>query len=421
VTSRTFVGPDSSFRATVAVPGDKSLSHRGLILAAMAPGSSRLRGLGVGSDLTATTTCLRRFGVSVTGDRIESRGIDSWVEAGRLDCANSGTTMRLLVGAAAGRPFLTILDGDASLRRRPMRRLVDPLGNLGGRVEVTSDGTAPITVHGGPLRGATVRLAIASAQVRSAVALAALQATGESVIDSPPGFRDHTERWLEALGLGAWRDATAFAVEPGPVPPLDLKVPGDSSSAAFLWTAAGLGNSEVTTPGVSLNPGRTGLLDVLAGMGATVVVSETGKVLGDPVGTVTVRGPVRHGMRVDGSLAVRTLDELSLVGLLGAIVEGETVVGDAGELRAKESDRITSTVALLRALGGVAEESADGFRVIGANLRSGRFDGAGDHRMAMAAAVAATAAGSVEVVGIETSVVSWPDFADTLEQSWSSR
>jgi len=420
VTTRTFVGPVASFRATVAVPGDKSLSHRGLILAAMAPGSSHLRGLGVGSDLTATTTCLRRFGVSISGDRIESDGIDSWVEAGLLDCANSGTTMRLLAGAAAGRPFLTILDGDASLRRRPMRRLVEPLGNLGGRVEVTSGGTAPVTVHGGPLRGAAVRLAIASAQVRSAVALAALQATDGSVIDSPPGFRDHTERWLEALGLGTWRDATAFTVDPGPVPPLDLEVPGDSSSAAFLWTAAGLGSSEVTTPGVSLNPGRTGLLDILAGMGATVVVSETSKVLGDPVGTVTVRGPVRHGMRVDGPLAVRTLDELPLVGLLGAMAEGETVVGDAGELRAKESDRITSAVALFRALGGVAEESADGFQVIGSGLRSGRFDAAGDHRLAMAAAVAATSAGSVEVVGIETSAVSWPDFADTLERLWSS-
>ncbi|MBI5158026.1 MAG: 3-phosphoshikimate 1-carboxyvinyltransferase [Acidimicrobiia bacterium] len=421
MTVRTFSGPSSSFHATVIVPGDKSLSHRGLILAAMARGASRLRGLGAGSDLAATISCLTRFGISVDGDRVESGGIGSWGEPGRLECANSGTTMRLLAGAASGRPFVTVLDGDASLRRRPMRRLVDPLAALGAHLEVTGDGTAPITVRGGTLHGAAVTIGIASAQVRSAVALAALQAAERAVIDSPPGFRDHTERWLAALGLGAWQSATAFAIDPGAVPPLDLEVPGDTSSAAFLWAAAGLGGSEVTTPGVSLNPGRTGLLAVLAGMGATVAATETGQVLGDPVGTVTVRGPVRHGMQVDGPLAVRSLDELPLVGLLGAIAEGETVVSGAGELRGKETDRITSTVALVRALGGDAEESADGFRVMGSGLRPGKFEAAGDHRLAMAAAVAATVAGTVEVVGIEAAAVSWPDFADTLERSWSSR
>lgn len=421
MTVRTFVGPEAPFRATVAVPGDKSLSHRGLILAAMASGTSHVRGLGVGADVATTAACLREFGVSVSSDRIDSGGVDSWVKPGHLDCANSGTTMRLLSGAAAGRPFVTILDGDASLRRRPMRRLVDSLGELGARLEVTGEGTAPVTVYGGPLHGANVGLDIASAQVRSAVELAALQAAGETVVDSPPGFRDHTERWLEALGLGTWRGATAFTIHPGPVPPLDVDLPGDPSSAAFLWAAAGLGHSEVTTPRVSLNPGRTGLLDVLAGMGATVTLTDTGTVLGDPVGTVTVRGPVRHGMRIEGPLAVRSLDELPLVAVLATVCEGDTVVGDAAELRVKESDRIRSTVALLRALGGVVEESTDGFQVSGSGLRGGRFDAGGDHRMAMAAAVAAAAAGTVEVVGYEISAVSWPDFADTLERSWSSR
>ena len=185
--------------------------------------------------------------------------------------------------------------------------------------------------------------------------------------------------------------------------------------------AAALGGGEVTTPGVSLNPGRTGLLDVLAAMGVEVEAVPTGNVLGDPLGTVTVRGPVRHGIRVDGSLAVRTLDELPLVGLLGAVATGESVVADAAELRGKETDRIASTVALLTALGATAATTADGFRVAGSGLRPGRFDAGGDHRLAMAAAVAATRAGRVDVVGSEAAAVSWPGFADTLERMWSSR
>lgn len=424
--ARTFRGPGGPFRATVTPPGDKSMSHRALILAAMAPGDSRLRGLGPGADVGSTVWCLRQFGIEITPattpEMVRSRGVEAWRQVDTpLDAANSGTTVRLLAGAVAARPFTTRFTGDPSLRRRPMRRLIDPLSSLGAVVTVSRAGTLPVSVTGGPLLGTVMWLPEASAQVRTAFALAAVQAEGVSTLDSPPGFRDHTERWLQALGRGRRQGATGFEVHPGPLPPLDITVPGDPSSAAFLWTAAAMTEAEVTTPGVSLNPGRTGLLDVIATMGANVQATVTHDVLGDPVGTVTVRGPVHTGMRVSGELTVRALDELPLVGLLGTVAAGETVVADAAELRLKESDRIAATVRLITTLGGTAEPSPDGFRISKSSLRSGAYYAGGDHRMAMAGAVAATVAGTVTVVGMEAAAVSWPTFAETLEQAWSSQ
>ncbi len=420
--ARSFSGPRGGFGATVAPPGDKSLSHRALILAAMASGLSRITGLGTGADVAATTWALGRFGVRVDRGRVDSPGIEGWTDSGApIDTANSGSTMRMLAGAAAGRPFVTRITGDPSLLRRPMRRLVAPLGALGAVVTTTPAGTAPLTVTGGPLAGTAVWIPEASAQVRTAFALAALQAVGPSTIDSPPGYRDHTERWLGALGRGRTLGPTTFEVHPGPVPPLELTVPADPSSAAFLWTAAALTDGQVTTPGVSLNPGRTGLLDVLAAMGAAVEAIPGEEVLGDPVGDVTVRGPVLTGIEVSAELTVRTLDELPLVALLATVAEGSTTITDASELRFKESDRIASTVAMVGALGGKIAERPDGFTVHHGPLRSGAFFAGADHRMAMAAAVAATVAGTVTVVGIEAAAVSWPEFADTLEMVWSSR
>lgn len=420
--ARTFVGPETPFRATVTPPGDKSLSHRALILAAMAPGESHVAGVGPGADVGSTVACLRAFGVTVDGAAVRSRGVAHWSPAaGMLDAGNSGTTLRLLCGAAAGRPVTTVLGGDASLSRRPMRRLVAPLEALGATITVSDRGTPPVAVHGTALRGAEVWIAVPSAQVRTAFVLAALQADGASRLDSSPGFRDHTERWLTALGMGTPSGPTAFHVRPGVVPVLDVSIPGDPSSAAFLWTAAALTTSRVTTPGVSLNPGRTGLLEVIAAMGAQVELATTGAILGDPVGTVTVQGPVLRGLHIAGALTVRTLDELPLVGVLAAVAEGETTVVDARELRRKETDRIAATVALVNALGGSAESSPDGFSVRGTGLRPGWFDAAGDHRMAMSAAVAATAAGTVAVIGEEAAAVSWPGFAETLERVWLSR
>jgi 3-phosphoshikimate 1-carboxyvinyltransferase len=396
----TLRGPSGPFTADARVPGDKSLSHRALILAAMAAGESRVTGLGPGRDVASTAAALRLLGAVIEDGRVLGAGIDAWADPGAaVDAGNSGTTLRLLAGALAGRPFRTTLVGDESLMRRPMGRLVGPLGALGARVETSDDATPPVSVGGDHLVGADVTVPIASAQVRSAVALAALQAEGPSTIDSPPGYRDHTERWFTALGLGAPLEGERFRVDPGPVPAAAYDVPGDPSSAAYLLT---------------------GFLDVLRAMGVDVAVEQTGDVLGDPVGDVRVRGAALTGVRIDGDLVARTLDEIPLLAVLAAAAEGETIVSDAVELRVKESDRVATTVAMVRALGAEADEAEDGFRVVGGFLSPGEVASEGDHRIALAAAVAATVAGEVVIDGFDASEVSWPGFADVLEQVWAS-
>ncbi|MDQ3783071.1 MAG: 3-phosphoshikimate 1-carboxyvinyltransferase, partial [Actinomycetota bacterium] len=413
---RTISYPPEPFQATVAVPGDKSLSHRALILGAMAAGRSRATGLAPGADGAATVAALRTLGMSVDAGWIDSPGVEGWSDPGApVDCANSGTTMRLLAGALAGCRFATTLTGDASLLARPMRRLVGPLGALGASVTVAEPaGTAPVTVHPvARLHGATVAIDLPSAQLRTAVALAALQAEGATVITGPVGYRDHTERWLEALGRGARQDAGGFRIDPGPVPAAEYRIPGDPSSAAVLWAVAALRRgSTVTTPGVSLNPGRIGFLQILERFGAVISAEVTGSVLGDPVGSVTVTGGSLFGVEVPASLAAATLDELILVGVLGAVAEGTTMVRGAAELRTKESDRIAGTVDLIRRLGGGAETTADGFAVVGiGRLDPGTVRSRGDHRLAMAAAVAAVAAdGAVLIEDADAVSASWPGF-----------
>ena len=419
----TFRVPSGPLRADASVPGDKSLSHRALILAGMAAGVSRVEGAGPGEDVAATRRGLEALGVTFDGDLVSSAGIEGWTTPpGPIDAGNSATTLRLMAGALAGRPFRATLVGDASLMRRPMGRLVAPLAALGASVEVSPSGGPPVTVGGATLHGAHVRVPVASAQVRSAAALAALQAVGSSTITSPAGFRDHTERWLEAIGLGRRLSEVDFLVRPGPIPPAVWEVPGDLSSASFLLAAAALRpGSQVTVRNVTLNPGRTGFLDVLEAAGARVERRPTGLAHGDPVGDVTVAGRQIRPVRVSGVLAVRTLDELLLVALLGAAATGESVVSGAAELRVKESDRAAAAVGLVRSLGGEAAELPDGFTIAGrGGLAGGEVDARGDHRLAMAAAVAAVISpGGVSVRGFEAAAVSWPGFAEALEALWS--
>jgi len=420
---RTFRLPPGPFRAEPAVPGDKSLSHRALLLAGMASGVSRVANLGPGEDVAATARALRALGVEVGEGVVRSPGVKGWMPpAGPIHAGNSATTMRLLAGALAARPFSTTIVGDASLMARPMERLVGPLGALRAEVHVGPEGRPPVTVGLAVLRGATVDVPVPSAQVRSAVALAALQAEGPTFIGSPPGFRDHTERWLEAMGLGRRQGDARFAVFPGPVPPAVYDLPGDLSSAAYLLAAAALRpGAEATVRRVTLNPGRTGFLDILEAMGATVSRAATGLIHGDPVGDVTVTGAGLRGIRIDGILAARALDELLLVAVLGASAAGATEVTGAAELRAKESDRVAAAVRLVRSLGGAAEERPDGFVVTGGGrLQGGAVEAGGDHRTAMAAAVAAVAAqAEVNVGGYGAVAASWPCFAEALEGLWS--
>ena len=412
-----------SFTADVHVPGDKSLSHRALLFAGMAEGDSLLQGLGPGADIAATARALRQLGVSVDGDKVRSPGIGGWrAPEAPIDCGNSGTTMRLLAGALSTTSVQATLSGDGSLSARPMRRLVDPLRSLGGVID-TTNGTAPLTVGGATAaHGADISIDIASAQVRSAFAFAALTAEGDSSIDSPTGFRDHTERWLAAVGRGEWASNTRFVIHPGPLPAARFEVPGDPSSAAYLWACAAISpGSKVTTRSVSLNPGRLGFLQILDAMGAGVEAEVTGATGGDPVGDVTVEGKNLHGTVVDGALVASALDELPLVAVLGAYAEGITTVRDASELRAKESDRIEAVVDMVRALEGGIEPAEDGFDVVGTGfLSGGRVETRHDHRIAMSAAVAATrAADTVVIRDAEIAAVSWPDFYGALERLWS--
>ena len=419
-------GPGQPFAAAIEVPGDKSLSHRAIILAAMAEGVSTIHRPATGRDVATTFEVVRQFGIEVDGATVHSPGIDAWSQPDTaLDCANSGTTMRLLAGASAGSGLAVTLVGDEFLMRRPMRRLVEPLEALGATVLLADDGTAPVTVTGlAPTVAADVDIAIASAQVRSAFALGAVRAGGESTISSPPGFRDHTERWFEAMGLGRKEDASTFRIFPGDIPPYHYEIPGDPSSAAFLWASAAIvEGARVVTPNISLNPGRIGFLEVLEAMGATISGEVTGAILGDPVGTITVTGSGLRGTTVGGALAAAAIDELPLVAVVGSYAEGITRVLDAGELRAKESDRIESTVALVNALGGGARATDGGFEVLGLGwLEEGTVEAAGDHRIAMAGAVAATGAtGPVTIAGAGAAAVSWPRFFEALEALWSSR
>lgn len=304
-----------------------------------------------------------------------------------------------------------------------MGRLIKPLTALGADISVAEGGTAPIKVTGTRLEGARVSVPMASAQVRTAVALAAINAHGATTIDSPPGFRDHTERWLAHLGLGRVESETTFVVTPGPVPAFEITLPGDPSSAAFLWAAAAvLPGSRIVTPNVSLNPGRTGFLEILQAMGVGVTLEPGDPVLGDPVGTITVEGARLIGIDVSGDLTVRSLDELPLLAVVAAAAEGRTTVTDAGELRVKESNRIASSVRLARLAGAEASDHADGFTVdpIRAPLGEGLLDADGDHRVAMAGAVAALVRGApVSVAGFEAADVSWPGFGEVLEGMWS--
>lgn len=420
----SLMGHGGSFRATVVVPGDKSLSHRALVFSAMAEGDSLITGLGTGHDIKSTASALRSLGVDIDGDKVRSPGVRGWTgPADPIDCGNSGTTMRLLAGILSTSGLTATLIGDSSLMARPMRRLVPPLSALGARLEVSPEGRPPLRIlESGTVHGASVTIPIASAQVRTAFELAALAGDSPSMIDSPGGFRDHTERWLTAIGLGEWKTATAFSVSPGSIPPARYEVPGDPSSAAYLWACAAIHpSSSVTTPTISLNPGRLGFLEILERMGARVDAVVTGETGGDPVGDVTVSSADLNGISIEGDLVAAALDELPLVAVVAAYADGITSVRGAGELRAKESDRISSVVGMILALGGGVAEHPDGFDVIGTGfLEAGTVETNNDHRIAMSAAVAATRIDTPVIVrNAQIASVSWPGFYETLERLWS--
>ena len=417
-------------RGCLQAPGDKSISHRALILNALAEGEAEVRGFLAADDCLHTMACLRAYGVEFDQQddivRVRSRGYQNFTPpTAPLDCGNSGTSMRLLAGVAALLPFDSTLDGDASLRRRPMDRVLQPLVQMGAQVH-GSDGDKfpPITIRGGnakPFRG---QLTVASAQVKSAILIAALAADAPSFVQEVAPTRDHTELMLMAMGATLHREEdNAVILMPRLVlEPLDLIIPGDLSAAAF-WLVAGsiTPDAELILPNVGVNPTRSGVLDVLGQMGADVAFANTRYAGAEYVADLRVRSAPLHGVEIAGDLIARAIDELPVLAVAAACAEGVTEIRDAAELRLKESDRIATTVALLRALGAQVEERPNGLRIEGSHnqsgqpLRGGPVDAAGDHRLAMAAAVAAlAAAGETTLTGEEAVAISYPQFWDHL-------
>jgi 3-phosphoshikimate 1-carboxyvinyltransferase len=414
------LAPLGRIRARLRVPGDKSISHRALILNALAEGDAVVTGVAPGLDVRSTAAALAALGARIASPSdgtTRVTGSTPWHANGTVDCGNSGTTARLLLGALAPRARgAVVLDGDPSLRRRPMARVVRPLAAMGAEIVPRGEeGRLPLAVRGAPLRGAIHRLEVASAQVKSAILLAGLAADGSTSIEEPFPSRDHTERLLHAMGAGIETSAGGIRLEPGPIHAVDVAVPGDLSSAALFLGLAAAGGGEAVIEDVGLNPGRTGFLDLLRRLGAEVVVDvDAGEV--EPRGRVALRADSLRAIAVGAAEVAGSIDELPLLAVVATRAEGETRVTGAAELKVKESDRIAAIVEGLAAMGADIEALPDGFAVRGPTpLAGAELDARGDHRIGMALAVAASLAdGPSTLSGAEWVDVSYPGFFGAL-------
>ncbi|MFP5299158.1 MAG: 3-phosphoshikimate 1-carboxyvinyltransferase [Actinomycetota bacterium] len=417
-------------RGTLKLPGDKSIAHRALMLAALAGGTSTLEGLGGGGDVSATASCLERLGVRVDRGEVWSVVAGGLSEATDvLDVGNSGTSIRCLTGLCAGlEGCLSVLTGDASVRSRPMLRVVAPLREMGASIAGARHGDrAPLAVTGRRLRGITRELDIASAQIKTALLLAGLLAEGRTEIVSPGPSRDHTERMLSHLGAPVAVDGATVAIEGGWRPePFQAEIPGDISSAMFLVVAAIITpGSELSMEGLGLNPTRTGALEVLAQMGADVSWHIEGERLGEPVGTVTARhSPELRATEIAGSALIpRLIDEIPILAIAAAYARGTTTIRDAEELRVKESDRVATVADGLSVMGVPVRPTADGLVIEGGGpLSGGTVRSRGDHRIALAFAVAGLGAkDKVTVEGWNCVDTSFPEFLELLGQARSGK
>lgn len=417
----TIEGP-RPLRGRIRVPGDKGISHRAVLFASFAEGRSSVRNLATGADVASTLAFVQALGIRCTsrGDelRVQGMGWHGLTEPAEvIDCGNSGTTARLGLGYLAGRPFHAVLRGDASLTRRPMLRVVEPLRAMGAHIDGRDGGEhLPLAVRGGPLAGMRHDLDVASAQVKTALVLAGLQADGPSEVVSRQASRDHTERMLRAQGAPVEEDGLVVRVEPGSLAPFEIDVPGDPSSAAFFIVGALITpGSDLEIEGVSLNPGRVRFLDVLARMGAAIETESTGESCGEPTGTIRVTTSALTGTVIEGDEIPMVLDEIPALAVAAAFADGVTEVRDASELSVKETNRIGALEQELSQLGVVVEARRDGLMVQGGTPLAGRFKSHGDHRIAMAAAIAALACdGESRVQGWRAVGVSYPEFEEHL-------
>jgi 3-phosphoshikimate 1-carboxyvinyltransferase len=421
------ISPASAITGAITLPGDKSISHRYAMISAIADGESRIHNYSTGADCHSTLDCLRALGIDVevagTEVRIKGKGLDGLrAPTGDLDAGNSGSTIRMLSGILAAQPFLTRIFGDESLSRRPMQRILRPLAEMGAKIGAREGKFPPLEIHGTRLRPIDYTLPVPSAQVKTCVLFAGLFAEGATSVSEPVASRDHTEIALREFGAdlsaGLKDDARKITLTGRPhLTGRELTVPSDLSSAAFFIVAALLvPGSQLTIRRVGLNPTRSALLDFLRGMGAEILIPTLESRNGELIGDIVVQYSDLKGGTVEGALTAALIDEIPVLAVLGAATEEGIIVKDAGELRVKETDRIRTVVENLRRLGVEAEERADGMVIPGRQkFRAGEFDSFGDHRIAMAFAVAALRADGPSVIeNAEAASVSFPEFWSTL-------
>ncbi|CAM3445315.1 3-phosphoshikimate 1-carboxyvinyltransferase [Aeromicrobium ponti] len=412
-------------RGEIAVPGDKSISHRSIMFGAIAKGKTNITNFLLGEDCLSTIACFRKLGVRIEQEEhqvtVSGRGLEGLQEpADILDVGNSGTTIRLLMGILAGRPFHSVLVGDQSIGKRPMTRVTKPLSIFGAEISGRNNGEyTPLSVQGGQLEGITYELPVASAQVKSSLLFAGMQASGETVIIEPVKTRDHTERMIRQFGGEIQTDGRTIRIHGGQsLTGTDIHVPGDISSAAFFLVAGAIvPGSEIRLKNVGLNPTRTGIIDVMHRMGAEIIVEPYENGSSEPAGDITIKTSALKGAVIEGDLIPRLIDEIPVIALLATQAEGDTVIKDAEELKVKETNRIDTVVNELSKLGANIVATEDGMIVKGkSSLSGGHVSSHGDHRIGMMLAIAsAISSGEVHLDQKEAISVSYPSFFEHLE------
>lgn len=417
------VRPARNIRGSVRLPGDKSISHRYAMLAGIADGASRIENYSTGADCASTLGCMRALGVEWERKddgsiEVRGRGLKLGAPTTSLDCGNSGSTMRMLSGIVAGQDFSSEMIGDESLSRRPMERVIKPLSAMGAKIS-SREGKPPLRIEGGPLKSIDYKMPVASAQVKSCLLFAGLVADGETRIEEPLRTRDHGEVALRAFGAELQRKGNEVRIRGGQrLRGIEARIPGDLSSAAFFLCAAALfPGSQLVLPNLLMNPTRARLLDVLMQMGLHISVTQLDEIHGEMVGSLQVEGGDLKGARIAGADSAALIDEIPVLAAIAPYTSQGIEVRDAKELRVKESDRIAAVATNLQRMGGKVEEFEDGLKIPGSqSLQGAEIDSCGDHRIAMAFAVAALRAeGETLIRGAESAAISYPAFFHTLE------
>ena len=425
--NRITIKPVRRLTGEIKIQGDKSVSHRAIILGSIAKGVTTVTNFLPSDDCRATMNAFSAMGVSIEDNngstvKIEGKNLDGLTEPSDvMDMGNSGTSARLLCGLLAGQDFFSVMTGDSSLRRRPMKRVAGPLRNMGANIQGRRDGDLlPLAIKGGDLQGIHHRLPVASAQVKSALLFAGLYASGRTSVEEIPQSRDHSERMLKHFGINLVKEGNVVSIESGQkLTARDIYVPGDISSAAFFMVGASiLKGSDLVVRDVGLNPTRTGIIDVLKGMGAIIEITDLRDSDGEPVGDVRIVSAPLRGTEISGEIIPRLVDELPVICIAAAVAEGETLIKDAAELRVKESDRIAVMAECLVSMGVDVETFDDGMRITGSRRLKGTVcNSHGDHRIAMSMAIAGLVAdGGVTIEDTECIKTSFPRFEEMLQQ-----